>query len=292
MVNNWFEAPIPPFLYQKRNLVEQLGFTALFAIVFINIYKPFDSEKWLSESSPLVYLLYSVVLVLLGFVVMVISRVVLYHICRRRAISRLRYIFWILAEVFLMAVFFTLLCYFLRDRITIAFNVLHVFRDACINSSLILVLPYSLFILYLAWKDNKQRLTGLQKKTPSDPVPEAPKNRILSFHDEKGELRFSVRLNDIVYLESADNYVIVHYLNKDRMAKFLLRNSLKAMEKSFSGDGLIRCHRSYIVNFEHVKLMRRGSQQVVLELDVSDVDDIPISKTYYQQVTDFFQKGF
>ena len=40
------QKPIAPYLIEKRNIINLILFTALFALVFINIYSPFGADKW------------------------------------------------------------------------------------------------------------------------------------------------------------------------------------------------------------------------------------------------------
>ena len=136
---------------------------------------------------------------------------------------------------------------------------MEVFNDSAVNTSLVLLLPYSVLHLYF------------------------------SFYDEKNELRLSVKRSNLLYLESADNYVCIWYLNKGQLTKFMLRNSLKAIEESLADTNVLRCHRSFMVNFDQVKVIRREKEGVYLELGIEKVPDIPISKTYSEKVTRWFQ---
>ncbi|KAA6343527.1 hypothetical protein EZS27_008781, partial [termite gut metagenome] len=111
---------------------------------------------------------------------------------------------------------------------------------------------------------------------------------VYSFYDEKNELRLSVKKTNLLYIASADNYVYIWYLNKGNLAKFMLRNSLKAIEENLMGTSVLRCHRSYIVNFEQVKVIRRQKDGIYLELSMENVPDIPISKRYSEKVTHWF----
>ena len=51
-------------------------------------------------------------------------------------------------------------------------------------------------------------------------------------------------------MESANNYIYVYYETQKELSKSTLRSSLKIIEESFPDIGLIRCHRSYIINFK------------------------------------------
>ena len=65
---------------------------------------------------------------------------------------------------------------------------------------------------------------------------------------------------------------------------------MKNMEEIFTGTDIIRCHRSYMVNFEKVKVIRKDHDGLKLELDNPSVIEIPVSKTYVDKVMQTFSK--
>ena len=160
-----------------------------------------------------------------------------------------------------------------------------VFETSTINTSLVLLLPYSVLHFYFSYKDKERRLLLLEEHQEEV----IARQSVFSFYDEKQELRLSVKRSELLYLESADNYVCIWYLSKGQLTKFLLRNSLKAMEEHFADTNVLRCHRSYMVNFEQVKVIRREKEGIFLELGIERVPDIPISKTYSEKVMRWFQ---
>ena len=266
-------------MYARRNLVRIVVFTAVFALVFINIYKPFSSSHWYVVSE-FMFLVYSSLIILTGVMVVVISRTIMYFYARKRGLSYGQYVVWVLAEIFFMALFYTLYTLSLNNER----DIMHVFEGSIINTSLVLLLPYAMSMLYLSWQEKKQQLQVLEETKPE--LPE--KGEVLSFCDEKGELRLSVRRDALIYIEAADNYVMVWYMNKSALTRFLLRNSLKTLEDGFSDSHILRCHRSYMVNFDHVKVIRRAKEGILLELGIDKVPDIPISKSYSERVTQYF----
>ena len=108
------------------------------------------------------------------------------------------------------------------------------------------------------------------------------KHTLINLSDDKGHLKLSVDIDNLFFIEAADNYVNIYYSNKDKISKFCLRNSLKNMENM--NPNLIRCHRSYMVNFSKVKVLRKEKEGLVIELDSKDIPDIPISKTYSEKI--------
>ncbi|WP_337942550.1 LytTR family transcriptional regulator DNA-binding domain-containing protein [Parabacteroides sp.] len=270
---------IPAYIYEKSNIVRLVLLTALFALVFINIYKPFSSSNWYPVSE-FKFFVFSSLIILTGVLVVVISRIVMYYWGRKHVVSVGGYSLWILLEIFFMSLFYTIYTLVLNPER----EYLSVFKESAINTSLVLLLPYSALHLYFSYQEKERQLRLLEE----DRAEAANKLSVFSFYDEKHELRLSVKRTNLLYIESADNYVCIWYLNKGVLTKFMLRNSLKAIEESLTETNVLRCHRSYMVNFDQVKVIRREKDGVYLELGVEKVPDIPISKTYSEKVTHWF----
>jgi DNA-binding LytR/AlgR family response regulator len=161
-------------------------------------------------------------------------------------------------------------------------------KNSSRNTAMVLLLPYSILWLYFSWRDKKEQIERLADNPPSL---ENTRNMI-PFYDDKGILKFSIKKENLLYLESAENYVNICYLNKGKVSKYLLRDTLKKIEESFSGTEIIRCHRSYMVNFEKVKVIRKDRDGLKLEFDNPSVTDIPVSKTYINAVMSTFSKYY
>ena len=104
-----------------------------------------------------------------------------------------------------------------------------------------------------------------------------------SFFDRGGKLVFSTRKENVLYIEAADNYTNIHYLNDDKEDTFILHNSMKQIEGSALYPYMLRCHRGFMVNVLKVKLLRRDKDGLLLELS-SCQRPIPVSRTYADKV--------
>jgi hypothetical protein len=275
------QKPIAPYLFEKRNIINLILFTALFALVFINIYSPFGADKWFNLTR-FEFFTYSSLVILAGVLVVVVSRIIMYQVCRRRIINLGQFLIWIAAEVLAMALFYSLFEKFVLND---ARDFVYLVKMSARNTALVLLLPYSVAWLYLSWHDKKEQIRILAEGQSPDPTP-----GMIPFYDDKSVLKLSVKKESLLYLEATENYITVCYLNKGKVSKYLLRATMKRMEESFAGTGIIRCHRSYMVNFEKVKVIRRDKDNLKLELDQPDVTDIPLSKTYLQNVMQTFAK--
>ena len=270
---------IPVYLLTKKNILRLILLTAAFALVFINVYAPFGVEVWFSVTR-WTLLLYSSIIILTGVLVVVISRIIMYHSSHRVTIRLWQYLLWVLAEVFFMGLFYTLY------QKLILFDS-RFFPDLLVtsvqNTALVLLLPYSVLWLYFSWAENKRRLEMMSNEMSVDSG-----QGMTHFNDERGVMRFSVKTSHLLYLEAADNYIYIHYLDNNKPARLLLRNNLKKISLDLSGSVMVRCHRSFIVNSEKVMLIRREKDGLLLELDVPDTLHIPVSKTYIDLIMQKF----
>lgn len=277
------ENKIPAFLLSRKNTTSLILFTALFALLFINLFKPFDSRSWYPDISDFKYFFFSSLIILTGMLVVVVSRVIMLVRAKNNVINYLNYILWVVAEILAMSLFYTLFSIFVpKEGSTASF--IPLFKESVVNTSLVILIPYTMAWLYMSWKEKTRQLENLQKNE-SAADSESPKKGIVPFHDEKGELKISIMLENLLYMESADNYLTIYYLNKEKIVHFVLRNSLKWMEENLSTElPLVRCHRSYMVNLDRVKVMKKGKEGIILELDALHTPDLPVSRTYYERV--------
>ncbi len=82
----------------------------------------------------------------------------------------------------------------------------------------------------------------------------------------------------VIFIRSEENYVQIHYLDKDKTRKFVLRSSMRALEDDLSKKGLVRCHRSYFINPAYIKIVHRDeSGQIVAELNQDGYDSFLFS---------------
>ena len=277
---------VKPYLTDRSNMAKLIIITAVFSLVFINSYKPFNSEQWVNLS-PTYYFVLSFLLVLIGILVLAVSRYLMYRLVRKHSMYYAEYALWVFLEIVVLAGFYTLFALILDDNLNFWnwADVITVFRDANINTFLIVLLPYAFSWMYFSYSEKRDRLKELENG-----IMFRKRSAVFQFKDEKGEMRFSVPLENIVYLEAADNYVEINYLNQGKLSQELLRNSLKRVAQELVQTPIQRCHRSYMVNFDHVVAMRRNGMEIDIELDVQNIKKIPVSRSYSDDaITAFLQ---
>ena len=277
------EKKIPEYLTDRRNIVSFILFTAAFALVFINIYAPFGVDKWLKVTG-LQLFVYSSIVILIGMLVIVISRMLMYIVTRRNPLGYGKYALWIISELLVLALVYAIIQWFFLH---VGNDFILVLRNSFRITAFIILLPYVFFWLYLSFKDKyttlekiKSGRSGKDLSAPSEK--KVPGSLLLiSFRDEKGMLKFSVKKEDLLYIEAADNYVIIHYLDNQKPAKYMVRNTLKRIEQELPNAGLVRSHRSFMVNIDNVKVIRKEKEGLIISFESPANISVPISKTYF-----------
>lgn len=276
---NFGQKSIPDFFVSKKNTIHQILFTTLFAFIFINVYRPFGADEWY-DVSWWMFVFASGLLVFAGMLVVILSRLLMFWIKRNNRITIFGYVVMILAEILFMGGLYALL-----ERITLGgvrpFTLLYFVSIQ--NAALVLLIPYTVSLLYISWKDKKVNLDTLLKQLRSKP-------QFIAFKDENNILRFTIKAADLIYLSASDNYVEIHYKSGSKLKKYLLRNTLKRMEDEFHELPLLRCHRSYMVNLDQVKMFKREKGQISLWMDDEGEVTIPVSRSYGKSVTEIFEK--
>jgi DNA-binding LytR/AlgR family response regulator len=86
--------------------------------------------------------------------------------------------------------------------------------------------------------------------------------------------------SELILIKSAENYVEIHYLAGGTGTKKLLRTTFKGIEdqlKPFSQ--MIRCHRTCIINMDHVIKLQREYGRIYLKMNGVE-EEIPVSRQY------------
>lgn len=273
---------LPKYITTKRNIALLVIYTSGFALLFINIYAPFGVETWY-DISKLELFFFSSLIILTGVLVVAFSRIIMYQRIHRKKkeINIGQYLVWVAAEIVSMSMFYSLFeLLILHD--TRSF--LLMYRIALTNTTLVLSLPYAVLWLYFA-HDHTQRLLSKIDATDSHITPEH-----ITFYDEKNAMRLTMKIDDLLFLKGADNYVEVIYQHQEKQAKYHLRTTMKRLQDDLIDFPVLRCHRSYMVNKQRIKLIRREGIGMVLELDSLPAITIPISKTYMENVLKQFSQ--
>jgi len=84
--------------------------------------------------------------------------------------------------------------------------------------------------------------------------------------------------DQLIYLEAADNYVTVYFLENEAVRKTILRSTLKTQEACLAEiPTFFRAHKSYLINCNHIECVSGNAQGYKLHLN-GITTPIPVSR--------------
>lgn len=112
--------------------------------------------------------------------------------------------------------------------------------------------------------------------------------QLLSIPGEKDQA--SIAVSKLLYIESDGNYAYLNQLKGSGINKTMIRTTLKSIEAENAYPNIFRCHRSYIVNLDHVSEVSGNAQGLKLTLR-EDTELVPVSKKYIPSFKKYFNKN-
>lgn len=279
---------IPGFLREEYQLTATVVFTFLFSLVFMLISIPFSHNAWFALGTGEAFG-YTVAFFIIGLLLVIFSKKMLYTTRNRFKMNYLQYILWNFGEVILICLLYTL--FSIRGNISGIIelhdaNFHSVFLNALVYCFTSLIVPYVIAGMYFAIidKNNTIRLMNYSDIVTDEPR-ESRKEKKISIFDNRGSMSLSVSLENLYFIESDDNYIKVWYSdNESKLQSYFLRCRLKTVEESFKGSSLMRCHRKYIINMDKVQALLKGENGYDIVMNNSAIPQIPVSKTYEEAI--------
>ncbi len=243
----------------------------LFLLIFIIYYKPYGVYETLNmEHASFAFnatITFCIVLVSIS-----ITRGWLYLIGKYKEVTRSVYLCWCIGEI-LVASLFTSMYIVLMAKESISF-----FEIA--GSTFVMMLATCIYPYCFIWLGLELYSKNNEENSKADD------SSLIRFYDEYRKLRFVIAPEAVIFIKSEDNYVQIHYNDKNRTRKFILRSSMRALEEDMAKHGLVRCHRSYFINPAYIRIVHRdGSGLIVAELNQEGYESIPISRKYHDAIT-------
>ncbi len=246
----------------------------VFSVIFLNVFQPFNIARWYSDSGLIQFFRLSSY----GFVIAIVflfTQFPLRNFFKLHEFKFKTYLLWLVLEFALINLAYIFLYgnpigNFMNDLgFSLKYTLLSIW------------LPYSFAILIVYYKNQRDEIESLKTKA-NKPT----EKRLLVFKDENGKIKFSVQANDLLLLESTDNYVSIFYILQNKVQRKLLRNTLKNMEEMLKENAIVRCHRSFMVNPANVEFMQKESKKFNIKIKHID-KSIPVSEKYSTPFLDF-----
>lgn len=263
------ESSLPPVFFRFQQQVLHFAAIPAFVFLFLILYKPLNLVEYLTMPAG-GYAFNSSMIAAILFVLLLITRILLWGLRNVAGFKRRTYFFWCAGEVmaasFFIAMYVTLMSHGEYEYIDVLPIVLA-------DLIAILVYPYVLITLFL------------ESDLVTKYVETGEEESKIRFYDEKHNLKFVTQAGGILVVQSDENYCNIFYSEGNSVKKFQLRATMRSLEEMCAHHGIIRCHRSYFVNVKRIKALRREKEGVYsIQMDSGEITEIPVSRRYYDDI--------
>ncbi len=132
-------------------------------------------------------------------------------------------------------------------------------------------LPVSVLIIINQDRLLKSHLKSAQQLNNKLNLGRLQKEKLIHIKSDYKKDDLLINAKSLLFIKSADNYIEVYFLADGMVNKQMVRSSLNNAELAIQEfDFIIKCHRTFIVNVNHVVEIQGNSQG--LKLDFKDVD--------------------
>lgn len=240
----------------------------VFWLSFVLLYQPSVLIGLLDMGSGMLNFNATIIMCIL-LAVMIFSRGVLIAIHRTLKMNWFKFIVWEFVELLMMSFFMALYMALMYQG---QYTYFQMVGQCLFYLMVICVYPYVIFDVAFAYQGK------LEEDTLYD-------DSLMRFVDGTQKLKLMIASSAVLYIEADENYVHVRYVEGEKLKDYPLRASMKSLEELMQKHGLIRCQRSYYINPQHIKVLRRDKEGMIsAELDIPNQKSIPVSPRYYDSL--------
>ncbi len=251
--------------------------TGIFAFIFTNVFEPFGIYNSPNKNGFEIFL--EINIALLSVVgTLALSQFFIRKMLGIKHFTYLTIVFWFIFESFFIGAVWTLLTVLIDGNNS---SVINLWITNVIECIFLIGLPYFATLVYLTFKEKTKTVNYLQKEINKEKI---NPDTIISFKESSDKEKLNLRLKDILYVESSDNYVVIYYRFNQTIEKEILRNTIKKLELELQPYQIIRCHRSYMVN--PINIIKKEKTNKGFNLFLKGVENItiPVSKSYNSEL--------
>jgi hypothetical protein len=150
------------------------------------------------------------------------------------------------------------------------------------------VLPVSMYIMYFQMRLQKKYAveasmidTQVQERKRHE---EEKDGGQISIGAENTAEALQLAPHQLLYIAAADNYIKVYHLEQGQLKQTLLRSTLKKAAAGLADHPqFFRCHRTFLVNLDHVNSITGNAQGYKLQLAHAE-EWIPVSRSLHDEI--------
>lgn len=168
------------------------------------------------------------------------------------------------------------------------------FTHVVLKTLLISTFPIILMVLIEQYSHQRKKLRQalsineqLKSKRPSESARQGCET--CSIKSDNGQVELQLFLQELVFVRSEGNYLEVYFFQQQLKRK-LVRNSLKALVEQLPTPPFFHCHKSFLVNLEHVVSVAGNARSLSLYLRHGE-EAVPVSRSKSRELQQLLQQA-
>ncbi|MBR9756905.1 MAG: LytTR family transcriptional regulator [Algicola sp.] len=280
---NYLDAPKNRWLYIVSTIV--------FAQLFLLIFQPYGLAAEIeSPDNPLLHkFLFFFSIALSTFIALSLSQFYFRKVFDIQGVSVEKYVVWLLFEALVLLLVNFGMSFIVPDLGNDFEKELNLWFQLKMYPKLLMILifPFLGSVIYVAIKRLQTEVKDLDEQLLifKHKYHNTQQQDTLNLLDENKQLELALPVNQLLYVESSNQYVVVHFIKNNTLKKHIVRNRLKHVLEQTNGMPIKQSHRSFAVNLIHVKHLVRKNGKTFLALNASPDDvNIPVSKSFLERI--------
>lgn len=265
-------APSLNYTLGKKYKFLLAGSCSLFTYLFLLFFQPFGINNYRPDEK--ITLLLAMVLLVFGLIVFV-SFLICEFVIRPGRFTTLRisnFYLWLVLEIILVGS----VSFFFYNLIG-GFHDFHVqsYLKHLLEMGSILFFPIAGTLFYFRYTtvvSEYEAIISVSEESPD-------MDHVVLFSGDYKKDKIALNLQNVLYIQSEDNYASLNYLEDNEVKKYLIRSTLSSLEHKITVPTLVRCNRSTLVNLIHLESSRTVDGKLYLKLTgVHPIFEVPRSR--------------
>ena len=271
-----------------------LGSTT-FAIVFLLLFQPYGISKEMINpmNSSLNKFLFFASVAFSTILGLSLSQFFLRQLFDFEFVNNQKYIYWIVIEALVLTLINFGISFIVPDLGNNFEKELHLTFQLkmFVKIFLVLLFPFVGTVLYVSIKklSNEIQELDVQLKQYKSVYKSSNHEQVLNILDENENVDLKISINNFLYAESSNQYILVHYLKQGEVRRHIVRNRLKKFVIQSNDFPIMQCHRSYAINLLNVDYLTKKNGKEYLVIKTQNITQhIPVSNSFLEKIQQAF----
>ena len=271
-----------------------LGSTT-FAIVFLLLFQPYGISKEMINpmNSSLNKFLFFASVAFSTILGLSLSQFFLRQLFDFEFVNNKKYMYWIVIEALVLTLINFGISFIVPDLGNNFEKELHLTFQLkmFVKIFLVLLFPFVGTVLYVSIKklSNEIQELDVQLKQYKSVYKSSNHEQMLNILDENENVDLKISINNFLYAESSNQYILVHYLKQGEVRRHIVRNRLKKFVIQSNDFPIMQCHRSYAINLLNVDyLTKKNGKEYLVVKTQNSTQHIPVSNSYLEKIQQAF----